>query len=194
MGIALFDFDGTLIEGDSCFLFHRKVFGLPKVLSAALKASLLHGLSQDRRHRMKQVFLSELWAGVSRDELRSHCEDFVPDLDLAMRPGAMDRLSWHLARGDQVVLVSASVSDWLEPWCRSHGVNSLIATELEDIGGILTGRIKGRNCRGPEKVRRIKKAFQSLPEPVFVYGDSEGDREMFTLAERSRRFYRPFRK
>lgn len=194
MGIALFDFDGTLIEGDSCFLFHRKVFGLPKVFGAALRALVLHGLSVDRRHLMKQAFLSCLWAGISRDVLRAHAEGFVSDLDRAMRPGALDRLSWHRDRGDQVVLVSASVADWLEPWCRSHGVEPLIATELEDIGGVLTGRIKGRNCRGPEKVRRIKKAFQSLPEPVFVYGDSEGDREMFTLAERSRRFYRPFRR
>lgn len=193
MGIALFDFDGTITTGDSCVLFHKKIFGTGRVALSAAKAAVLSALSDDRRHFMKQAFLSDLWKGVSREELKSHAESFVHDLDKVIRPGALDRLAWHKGRGDHVAVVSASVKDWLAPWCRAHGVDSLIATEMEDREGILTGRLRGRNCRGPEKVCRIKKAFRELPDPVFVYGDSDGDREMFTLADRSRRFFRPFR-
>ena len=56
----------------------------------------------------------------------------------------------------------------------------------------LTGFLASKNCYGPEKVLRIKKQINLTDyDNIIAYGDSQGDREMFELAEKC--FYKPFR-
>jgi phosphatidylglycerophosphatase C len=47
----------------------------------------------------------------------------------------------------------------------------------------VTGGFVGRNCRGPEKVVRLKAAFGPDFELKAAYGDTGGDREMLAAAE-----------
>jgi phosphatidylglycerophosphatase C len=47
----------------------------------------------------------------------------------------------------------------------------------------LTGRLEGRNCRGPEKVRRLKEAFGDSFALSAAYGDTDGDKEMLEAAD-----------
>lgn len=118
----------------------------------------------------------------------------MEDVERYVRPKALWRLAWHRERGDHVTVVSASVREWLAPWCTLHGIDTLLATEMADVGGILTGCLAGKNCRGAEKVRRIRGYFgDSLPSPLFAYGDSDGDTEMLALAPELQRFFKPFR-
>ena len=69
---------------------------------------------------------------------------------------------------------------------------TLLATRLEISGDHLTGKIRGANCHGEEKVRRIQEAYQLKEYPqVYAYGDTKGDLPMLKLADI--RFYKPFR-
>ncbi|MCB1149091.1 MAG: HAD-IB family hydrolase, partial [Chlamydiia bacterium] len=53
-----------------------------------------------------------------------------------------------------------------------------------DSKGVLTGKLLGANCRGPEKVRRILETFGPKESYLlYAYGDSAGDREMLALAD-----------
>lgn len=85
---------------------------------------------------------------------------------------------WHI-----VVVVSASIEDWLKPWCDENKVK-LIATKLEFKNELITGRFASENCYGEEKVRRIKEvyALESF-EYIYAYGDSSGDIKMLSLAD-----------
>jgi phosphoserine phosphatase len=68
----------------------------------------------------------------------------------------------------------------------------LIASQLEIKAERITGKIKGKNCHGQEKVRRIlEKHVISDYAEIYAYGDSRGDLPMMELA--SSKFYRPFR-
>jgi phosphatidylglycerophosphatase C len=49
--------------------------------------------------------------------------------------------------------------------------------------GIATGALEGQNCRGREKVIRLKTAFGDNVRLDAAYGDSDGDREMLTLTD-----------
>jgi phosphoserine phosphatase len=68
---------------------------------------------------------------------------------------------------------------------------SLISTRLETNNGKLTGRIEGKNCRGIEKVRRIKMQYKlDEYDEIYAYGDTKGDKPMLGLATIA--FYKPF--
>ncbi|MCU1390542.1 MAG: Phosphoserine phosphatase, partial [Ilumatobacteraceae bacterium] len=48
-----------------------------------------------------------------------------------------------------------------------------------------TGRMAGDNCRGPEKVRRLRAWLadhQLTDAELWAYGDSNGDRELLAAA------------
>ncbi len=50
----------------------------------------------------------------------------------------------------------------------------------------VTGRFDGPNCRGEEKVRRLREAFGDDIRLEAAYGDTSGDRAMLALADEAR--------
>lgn len=112
-------------------------------------------------------------------------------LPLIIRPKAIECIKQHLANGDKVVIVSASIKMWLRAWCDEMQIE-LIATEPQVQNGRFTGGYAGANCHGEEKVRRIKALFDlSQFAEIYAYGDSAGDLPMLALATRAS--YKPFR-
>jgi len=64
------------------------------------------------------------------------------------------------------------------------GADDLIGTQLAfDPEGRATGDFATPNCRGPEKVTRLKAAFGREVELTAAYGDTGGDREMLAMAK-----------
>ena len=188
-GLALFDFDKTLSDRDTLFDFHSLHFGKSRVCAWALG----HGFSLlgcplgwTDRGELKEHFLSHFWRGVPYEEFARAARKYsLEDMPRVVRPRALKVLEEHLERGDRVLVISASIKEWLEPWCLAKGVDQVLATEMEVREGVLSGALAIPNCRGPEKVRRLREILN--PEeysPIYAYGDSDGDREMLALADR----------
>lgn len=80
------------------------------------------------------------------------------------------------------MVVSASLDDYLRPWCDAQGVD-VICTQLEARDGRLTGSYVGGDRCEEEKARRIRERY-ALADYVTVhaYGDTEEDRQMLELA------------
>jgi HAD superfamily hydrolase (TIGR01490 family) len=95
----------------------------------------------------------------------------------------VERLGWHRSQGHEVVVVSASFTDYLRPVADRLGVDAVLATELEVVDGRLTGRLAGANVRGAEKVRRLETWLGDEPAELWAYGDSSGDRELLARAD-----------
>lgn len=89
----------------------------------------------------------------------------------------------HIAKGDEVCIVTASCRIWVEPFAQKHKVN-LICTELEkDNEGNFTGRFLTPNCNKEEKLRRVKEHYDvNAFERIIVYGNRGGDDAMLSLA------------
>jgi HAD superfamily hydrolase (TIGR01490 family) len=179
--IALFDFDGTLTRRDTFIDFHIRRFGRSKVLSASLYALSRAKFS---RTSLKEAFIRRLWAGASYSDYLADAEDYAKTrVEKNLLPRAMNVFLGHLACGDDVWIVTASMRDWVEFWAEGYGV-PVIGTELEVSGGILTGRLSTPNCRGAEKVARIREAVDlSAYVKIFAYGNSGGDRQMLDIAD-----------
>ena len=65
----------------------------------------------------------------------------------------------------------------------SLGFDHVIAVELEDMNGSLTGEMKGANVRGIEKARLLKEWLGGETAEIWGYGNSRGDKEMLTMAD-----------
>jgi phosphatidylglycerophosphatase C len=100
-----------------------------------------------------------------------------------LRPDVRARVDWHRTEGHELVLVSASPELYVAPIGRRLGFDEVLATRLEvDPAGLLPGRLLGANCRGPEKVARLRQWRSDGLVVAYAYGDSAGDREMLALA------------
>jgi len=187
-GLALFDFDKTLSDRDTLFDFHCSHFGKSRVYAWALGhgPSLLGcPLGWTHRGRIKEAFLSHFWRGIPYETFaraaRTYSLERIPGILL---PQALQTLEEHVRRGDRVLVISASIREWLEPWCLGRGVDRVLATEMEVREGVLSGRLATPNCRGPEKIRRLREVLDPKDySPLYAYGDSDGDREMLALAD-----------
>jgi phosphatidylglycerophosphatase C len=185
--IVAFDFDGTLTVSDSFTGFlkwragpRRYALGLLRLTPAAL-AYLVH---RDRG-RIKAAAVREFLRGVSRAQLEADARDFAERFSRSLlRPDAVD--AWKRWRSDHVrlVIVTASPDLVVAPFARALGADALIATELAFDGqDRITGAFATPNCRGPEKVTRLKAAFGPDLELKAAYGDTGGDKEMLAMAE-----------
>jgi phosphoserine phosphatase len=73
----------------------------------------------------------------------------------------------------------------LEPWAKQKGFTDVLVSSLEiNSSGIATGKLRGLNCWGPEKARRIKEHLHPIDQYyIYAYGDSLGDKELLALAD-----------
>jgi HAD superfamily hydrolase (TIGR01490 family) len=183
--IAFFDFDGTLTRRDTFWGFHVHCFGLGGALSASVRAAASSAVSaRFGRQFMKERFISALWAGTPHEAYIERARGYaLSEIDKNLLPHAVKVFKRHLELGDAVYIVTASIRDWVAFWAERYGV-SVIGTELEVERGILTGRMSTPNCRGMEKVARIREAVDlGAYSRVFAYGNSGGDREMLGIAD-----------
>ena len=197
MNLALFDFDGTISSRDSFLLFmkhaeSRSFYGACCFLSPLI---LLYLARLYPNQKLKEKFLRHLFQGRKighlRDLANGFCRDQLPGI---IRPEASDKIDEHQARGDGVCVVTATPRFILEPWCLHRGLH-IIGTELEiDAEDRVTGSLRGKNCRGQEKVERIRGEYRLDDyEQVYAYGDTDGDLPMLGLAQPENRFFKPFR-
>lgn len=184
--VAAFDFDGTLLRGDSLLPFLRRAAGWRGLLRATIRAwwqLALLPLGGSHRDRAKAALLAAALAGQPADAVRRRAEAYSVELSARLRPDTRRCLEWHLNQGHEVVLVSASPSLYLEPLAQQLGIHHIIATELAEEAGLLTGAITGVNVRGPHKARLVGEWLGEGSSFLYAYGDSAGDRELLARAD-----------
>lgn len=190
MDLALFDFDGTITHSDTFAPFLRYAAGRARLavgsaLLSPMIAAYRLGYVPATRMRAAAAYLG--FRGRSEEELEQLGRCYASTLEAVVRPRARERIRWHHARGDTIVVVSASLHPYLRAWCESMGVE-LICTELESRRGILTGRYAGGDCTGGEKARRVRARYDLRQyRAVYAYGDTREDDQLLALA--SKRYF-----
>lgn len=187
---ALYDFDGTLVRGDSFITFARHSRGLLPLLGAILRTSpklIKWKLGVISNSEAKQALFSNLYKGMPASELRDKAASFTEYLDLHIISDTFTDMERRKKEGWRIIVVTASADLWLRPWCDAHGVE-LVSTEVEtDSDGKLTGRFSTPNCHGDEKRRRILSYLGIDKESLLTeyefkaFGDSKSDDFMKSL-------------
>ncbi|MGQ0804478.1 MAG: HAD-IB family hydrolase [Actinomycetota bacterium] len=195
--VAAFDFDGTLSTRDNVVPFLRTAVGLPKLAAAlaVIAPRLVVGAVDDRRRDdAKAALVRRTLTGYPANELTAVAERFAERVVRKhLRADAVERAEWHRGQGHELVIVSASLTAYLEPIATRLGFDAVLATDLEaGADGRLTGALAGPNVRRAEKARRLDAWLGGRPAFVWAYGDSTGDRELFERADRAIRVGRRF--
>jgi len=180
----VFDFDGTLRRGDSLFPFLVRVVGrlaVVRAIAGGVIRAIFRGCGVDR-DVIKDFTFRRVFANCEADPIRALAADHGAGLTETLRPDMVARLRTHQRLGHRVVIVSASLTIYLLT-VADHLECELLATNLVEVDGRLTGEIDGLNCRGPEKVARLVEMVATKPGSVWAYGDSQGDDEMLAWAD-----------
>ncbi|MCB0651079.1 MAG: HAD-IB family hydrolase [Saprospiraceae bacterium] len=192
--LVIFDFDGTLTRKDSMLEFTRYFHGVFRFYIGMLYLSpilLLYKVGFIPNWKAKEFYLTHFFGGLPLLDFQQACERFslekIPDI---LRPLGFHRLKEHQDYGDELVIVSAAIEYWLNPWCHQNKL-SCIGTRLALQNGFISGKIEGKNCHGPEKVKRLTEVYDLKKfSEIIVYGDSDGDLEMIKIA--TKYLYKPF--
>lgn len=194
-GIAFFDLDGTITMKDTLLEFIKYGKGPLKFWFGFLLHSpyiISYKAGFITNQKAKEKVLTYFFRNMAVADFQKLCDQFsekiLPGL---IRPGAKQEMNELKKKGVLIVVVSASPENWIQKWADIEKIE-LIATQLCVEKNKLTGKIKGLNCYGQEKVRRIKEQYNlSQFNEIFAYGDSSGDKPMLLLAQHA--YMKPFR-
>lgn len=176
--ICIFDFDGTISDINSFTYF--TYFSVKKYQAILYWMKVVFLCFFTANHVLKEMFFN-YFESDPIEEFDKKCDFFFNKiLKKSIKESFLDYLD-SLDSGTHIVVVSASINNYLKPWCVDMGFD-LISSELEVINGKLTGKFSRLNCNGIEKVRRINERYDlSQYNEIHVFGNSKGDLPMLEL-------------
>lgn len=180
--LAVFDFDGTLIKGDSIvrYIFFAVAkgrlspFNLPFQLINAHKA-LIKRITNEEGKSNALAFLGRM----SKIEQDAFNTDFckVKLMPHIFKMG-IERMKLHRRQGDLVLLLSASPECYMQHLLGLLPVDSVLASPTDTQGRVSV------TTRHHEKVKRLQCFTQGLEvdwENSWAYGDSAADLPVMRL-------------
>lgn len=193
--IAYLDFDGTLVKShcvhyliliQSC-IKHPLIFLIWRLLLwfRAPVFLLLNKISAAHFDRYYYRFFMGISVKQLDDAVNLRVLDF---LHSRFYPEAADQVQQLHAAGYQVVVVSGSMKNIVEPFARSIGADACLATEPEVIDGLFSGKINGNSINHQQKVRAIQDyqlREQLAPAHTLAIGNSKWDIPMLTFADKA---------
>jgi len=184
---AFFDLDKTVIAKSSTLAFGRPFFqgGLINrraVLKGAYAQFVfsLAGADADQMERMRSQItaMTTGWdVGVVHDIVRETLHDIVDPLVYAE---AADLIEAHQAAGREIVIVSSSGAEMVEPIGEMLGVDRVVATRMVTVDGKYTGEVDfyayGENKAAAMREVAAEKGWDLAD--CFAYSDSITDLPM----------------
>ncbi len=193
--LALFDLDNTLLAGDSDHAWGEFLIAEGWVDEASHR-SRNDAFYKDYENGVLDIhayvkFTLEPILGLQPAERTSLHEKFMARSVMPMMlDKARDLLAVHSKNGDRCLIVTATNSFITAPIAKYLGIDLLLATDLEEVDGKLTGNILGTPCYQEGKVAKLKEWLEEQKEKTgdtwsfadaSFYSDSVNDLPLLEL-------------
>lgn len=185
---ALFDFDKTLLDGESLSMFLPFVARrFPRALLELPRLGLWTApyiLGATSKEEMKtRVF--RILRFVPEDERPALVAEFLDKvLKPRLYPAGLEVVKNHRQKGHTLVLASASCDVYMQPVQNMLEFDVLVCTRTQPVGPECAPVVVGANCYGEEKVRRLSdlEFFQKTDWAAsHAYSDHPSDLPMMLL-------------
>jgi len=191
MALALFDLDNTLIAGDSDHLWGQWLCAQGRVDSTEFAARNDAFYRDYQRGELDiDAYLSFALAplrGHSTEEVaRWHTQFMRECIEPIMLQAAAALIAMHRARGDALLIITATNAVVTQPIAQALGVGALIASDAEIEQQHYTGRAQGIPSFREGKVRRLEAWLDERGlglEEAWFYSDSHNDLPLLQRVE-----------
>ena len=187
MSLALFDFDGTIIDDDSYIRFVKEYTPKWRLLIGSIivwPMVQLYKRGWLNNQHMRPVISWLTFVGRREDVVKAKAAKYAASvIPNYVRPDIQQKIDWHKAQGHRVVVVSASLDVYLREWCKHQGVE-LVCSQLKVKNGKYTGGYVFEDCACEYKVIGLRRLLRPETYPtIYAYGDTPEDMAMLALAD-----------
>ena len=182
--LAIFDFDGTMISGDSIIRYTAYAMRrgyepwrniIPRLWQGLKAVCGLMSATEGKSRALS--FLARMSREEQNEFNRAFCRDILMP---RIFPKAMERMEAHRREGLRILLVSASPDAYISHLKDFLPVDAIIASPTDERGRVSS------STRGEEKARRVREWAAAQDTQIdwagsFSYGNSANDLPVMRL-------------
>ena len=188
--LAIFDIDYTITKKETLMEFYK--YSLEedikniRFLPRALYSGLMYGIGIYDERRVKECFLKFI-DNIEEEKLQELVKRFYKNrLSKIIYKDAVDMMYKLKKEGYDIYLISASPEFYINEFYNIDVVDKVIGTRFEFKEGKFIRKMLGNNCKGEEKVKRLKEVLSKENIKVdfknsYMFSDSLSDKPLLDL-------------
>ncbi len=193
MNLAIFDLDNTLLAGDSDYTWGQFL------VSKGIVDTEEYTQENDRFYEAYknktldiyeyQRFVLKPLIPMSIAERQALHKEFMESVIATLRLDKADNLiRQHQEKGDHLLIITATnrfIAGPIGPWL---GIETVLATEPEELNGSFTGEVSGTPCFQEGKITRLQQWLKQEalePKEIIFYSDSINDLPLLNYADKA---------
>ena len=188
--LAIFDIDYTITKSETLMELFKYVIKKDKkniwFLPRAIYCGSMYALRIYDERKVKEKFLKFI-DGIKEQDLAKLVKKFYDEkLKTILFEDALKMMKKLKSEGYDIYLISASPEFYINEFYNIKEVDKIIGTKFNFKNGIFIRKMEGKNCKGEEKVRRLKEVLKNEKIEVdfkqsYMFSDSLSDKPLLDL-------------
>lgn len=157
-----------------------------RFLPRAIYCGIMYAIGIYDERKVKETFLRFI-DGIKEEELAELVKEFYDErLKNILYDDALKMIKKLKNEGYDIYLISASPEFYVNEFYNIKEVNKVIGTKFGFENGTFVRKMVGNNCKGEEKVRRLKEVLKDEKIEVdfkesYMFSDSLSDKPLLDL-------------
>ncbi|WP_294394600.1 HAD-IB family hydrolase [uncultured Clostridium sp.] len=188
--LAIFDIDYTITKKETLMeLFKYTIKNDKKnmrFLPRAVYCGFMYLIKFYDEKKVKETFLKFI-ENIKEEDLAILVKNFYNDrLKNILYKDAIDMIKELKSKGYDIYLISASPEFYVKEFYAIKEVDKVIGTKFKIENGTFVRKMNGENCKGEEKVRRLKSYLKENNIEVdfkesYMFSDSLSDKPLLDM-------------